>query len=208
MALHKLSDLKIKAKLREVQGLAYSPTAKNALLGDGEGLYLSISKAGTASWLFRYMDAGKAKSIGLGGYPAISLQKARELAQTLRESRAAGIDPQKAKRDRQQEQRLEQSRAKTFKDCAKEYIELARPSWKNAKHAQQWENTLAQYAHPVIGDKPVADVVTEDILKILKPIWQSKSETSGRLRARIESILDWAVANGRRDGDMLIPTRS
>ena len=64
MAIHKLTDLKIRAKLREIQELSFSPNPKNALLGDGQGLYLSVTKTGTASWLFRYMDFGKAKSVG------------------------------------------------------------------------------------------------------------------------------------------------
>lgn len=201
MALHKLTDLKIKAKLREIQEQSFSPDAKNALLGDGQGLYLSISKTATASWLFRYMDAGKAKSAGLGGYPGVSLQKARELAQVMRDARASGVDPQRAKREQEEQRRLEQGRSKTFQNCAEEYIALAKPSWKSDKHGQQWKNTLAQYAYPVIGALPVADVATDDVLKILKPIWQSKAETAGRLRGRIESVLDWAAANGRRTGD-------
>jgi hypothetical protein len=94
MAIHKLTDLKVKTKIREIQDLAFS-TPKNALVGDGQGLYLSIAKNGTASWLFRYMDHGKAKSVGLGAYPGTSLQKAREKAQTLRDARAGGVDPMK-----------------------------------------------------------------------------------------------------------------
>lgn len=202
MALHKLTDLKIKARIKEIADLAFDPDkAKNALLGDGEGLYLSISKTGTASWLFRYMANGKAKSTGLGGYPAVSLPVARELAQGLRDARATGIDPQRAKREKDAQRVLEESRAKTFQDCAEDYIALTKSSWKNEKHGQQWKNTLAQYAYPVIGHLPVAHVTTDDVLRILKPIWVSKAETAGRLRGRIESVLDWATAHNRRTGD-------
>jgi integrase len=201
MAIHKLTDLKIKAKLRIAQEQSFNPAAKNALLGDGQGLYLAISKTGTASWLFRYMDSGKAKSSGLGGYPSVSLQMARELAQRLRDARASGVDPQIAKRQRDEQRKLAENRVKTFSDCAADYIALTEPSWKSAKHAQQWRNTLAQYAEPVIGAMPVADVAAEHVLKILKPIWQTKAETASRLRGRIELILDWAAANGRRTGD-------
>lgn len=201
MAIHKLTDLKIKARVKEVSDRAFSPDAKNALLGDGEGLYLSISKTGTSSWLFRYMDGGKAKSTGLGGYPSVSLGKARELAQALRDARASGTDPQRAKRAQEAQRQLEQSRAKTFQDCAEEYLDLTESAWKNEKHRQQWRNTLAQYAYPVMGRIPVADVTTDDVLKVLKPTWASKPETMGRLRGRLESILDWAAAHNRRTGD-------
>ncbi len=147
MAIHKLTDLKIRAKLREIQELSFSPKPKNALLGDGQGLYLSVTKTGTASWLFRYMDFGKAKSVGLGAYPATSLQRAREKAQALRDARATNVDPQAAKQEQEREYKLQQAKAKTFKTCAEEFIELSRPSWRNAKHAQQWQNTLLQYAY-------------------------------------------------------------
>jgi integrase len=201
MAIHKLTDLKIRAKIREVEDLQFSPKAKNALVGDGEGLYLGISKSGTASWLFRYMDHGKAKSVGLGGYPATSLQKAREKAQTMRDARTDGIDPMHAKQEVIREQKLQQAKSKTFEACALEFIKFSRPSWKNEKHAQQWTNTLTQYAYPVIGKKPISDVQADDITRILAPIWQTKTETATRLRGRIESILDWSTVNGWRKGD-------
>ncbi|PKO62608.1 MAG: integrase [Betaproteobacteria bacterium HGW-Betaproteobacteria-18] len=201
MAIRKLTDLKIKAKIREIEDLQFSPQAKNALVGDGEGLYLGISKSGTASWLFRYMDHGKAKSVGLGGYPSTSLQIAREKAQTLRDARTGGIDPVQAKKAVIREQKLQLAKAKTFETCALEFIEFSRPSWKNVKHGQQWTNTLTQYAFPVIGKNGISDIHADDIVRILSPIWQTKKETASRLRGRIESILDWATVNGWRKGD-------
>ncbi len=200
MAIHKLTDVKIRSKLKEARDLAYS-SHKNALLGDGQGLYLSIAKSGSASWLFRYMDAGKAKAVGLGAYPATSLQKARELAQGLRDARAGGVDPAAAKQEQRRLQRLEQARAKTFKTCAEEFIALSRPSWRNAKHAQQWENTLETYAYEVIGHLPIGDVDAASVVRLLTPIWTTKTETATRLRGRIEAIIDWAKVHGLREGD-------
>ena len=201
MAIHKLTDLKIKAKIREIENLQFSPQAKNALIGDGQGLYLGISKNATASWLFRYMDDGKAKSVGLGGYPATPLVQAREKAQALRDARTMGKDPVLAKKEAVREQRLELSKGRTFEACALEYIKTNRKSWKNAKHAQQWTNTLTQYAFTVIGKDPISHIQADDIVRILKPIWEKKHETATRLRGRIESILDWATVSGWRTGD-------
>ena len=200
MSIHKLTDVKIRSKLKQIKDLEYS-APKSALIGDGQGLYLSIAKSGTASWLFRYMDNGKAKSVGLGGYPATSLQKARELAQALRDARAGGIDPAAAKKEQRRVQRLKQARAKTFKTCAEEFIELSRPSWRNAKHAQQWKNTLEQYAYPVIGHLTISEVDTPSVVRLLMPIWTTKTETAMRLRGRIEAIIDWAKVHGLREGD-------
>jgi integrase len=201
MAIHKLTDLKIRAKIREIQELAFSPKPKNALVGDGQGLYLSIAKNGTASWLFRYMVHGKAKSVGLGAYPATSLQKAREKAQNLRDSRSGGVDPMLAKREEIRVQKLQLAKSKTFETCAKEFIEHSRPSWKNVKHGQQWTNTLTQYAFPVLGQMPIHSVHTDDVVRVLKPIWQEKTETATRLRGRIESVIDWSTVQGWRQGE-------
>ena len=201
MAIHKLTVVKISARIREITELSYSPNAKNALVGDGQGLYLSIAKNGTASWLFRYMDHGKAKSVGIGSYPSTSLQKAREKAQAYRDSRTVGIDPAVAKKDEIQAQKLQQAKSRTFESCADEFIELSRPSWKNVKHGQQWTNTLKTYAHKFIGKKSIGEVDTDDIVKILTPIWSKKSETASRVRGRIESVLDWATVQNWRKGD-------
>lgn len=201
MAIHKLTDLKIRAKIREIQDLAFATTPKSALLGDGQGLTLAISKNGSASWLFRYMNHGKAKSVGLGPYPATSLKTARDKAQALRDARANGTDPAVAKRQEIREQQLQQAKAKTFETCATEFIEFSKPAWKNAKHAQQWTNTLKQYAYPVIGQRAIGEIDADHIVEILSPIWQKKTETATRLRGRIESVLDWATVKGWRKGD-------
>jgi integrase len=201
MAIHKLNDLKIKAKIREIEALSYSASAKNAMLGDGQGLYLSIAKNGTASWLFRYMTNGKAKTIGLGQYPGASLQKAREKAQSYRDSRTVGVDPAHAKREEIKAQKLKESKERTFEACATDFIAFKRPSWKNVKHAQQWTNTLTQYAYPVIGGNPINAIDTDEIVKIIRPIWIEKHETATRLLDRIQGVLDYAKVQGWRDGD-------
>ena len=200
MAIHNLTDLKIRAKIREIQDLAFS-VPKKALQGDGQGLTLAIAKNGTASWLFRYMDHGKAKSVGLGAYPGTSLAKAREKAQTLRNARTSGVDPMVAKREQIREQKLQQAKSKTFETCATEFIEFSKPAWRNAKHTQQWTNTLTKYAFPIIGQSAISDIQTDDIVRILLPIWQEKTETATRLRGRIESVIDWATVSGWRKGD-------
>jgi integrase len=89
----------------------------------------------------------------------------------------------------------------TFRQCAEAYIEAHRPSWKNAKHAAQWPSTLETYVYPVFGDSPVQAVDVGLIMRVLEPIWKTKTETASRLRGRIESILDWAAARGFRQGD-------
>lgn len=201
MAIHKLTDLKIRSKIKDVQDTIFSPDSKNALLGDGQGLYLSITKSATSSWLYRYMDHGKAKTVGLGGYPATTLSKAREKAQSIRDARSSGVDPAAFKAEQVKEQQLRIAEVKTFETCSKEYIEAQQPSWKSDKHEQQWRNSLANYAYPFIGNTPINSIDTDHIVRILKPIWSTKAETSGRIRGRIEKILDWAKVHNLRQGE-------
>lgn len=200
MALNKLTDLKLESIVAKARKAAGTPNAKSALVGDGAGLYLSIVKAGSASWLFRYMVAGKAHTIGLGGYPKVGLKFARAKAQEVRDSLAQGIDPSLAKKEVARQQKIAAAKAKTFDACAAEYIELQRPMWANEKHAQQWTNTIATYASPLIGKLPIAHIETDDVLNVLKPIWTSKPDTASRLRGRIESVLGWATVHGWRSG--------
>jgi hypothetical protein len=126
------------------------------------------------------MDHGKAKSVGLGAYPATSLKTARDKAQALRDARANGTDPAAAKRQEIREQQLQHAKAKTFETCATEFIEFSKPAWRNAKHAQQWTNTLKQYAYPVIGQRAIGEIDADHIVQILSPIWQKKTETATR----------------------------
>lgn len=200
MALNKLTDLKLESITAKARKAANTPNAKAALVGDGGGLYLSVTKAGSASWLFRYMVAGKAHAIGLGGYPKVSLKFARAKAQEVRDSLAQGIDPSLAKKEVARQQKIATAKAKTFDVCAAEYIELQRPMWANEKHAQQWVNTIATYASPFIGKLPIAHIETDDVLSVLKPIWITKPDTASRLRGRIESVLGWATVHGWRSG--------
>jgi len=171
------------------------------LYPDGDGLYLRVSPAKSKSWVFRFMLDGKPNAMGLGSYPEVSLIRARELAREARERRALGIDPIKERDRLQAEKRAAEARAKTFKECAEGYIAAHKAGWKNAKHAAQWEATLATYAYPVFGDSPVSAVTGDHVLEALKPIWTKKTETAKRVRGRIELVLDWAKAKRYRDGD-------
>lgn len=168
---------------------------------DGAGLYLRVAGPTAASWVYRYMIGGKAREMGLGSYPEITLGEARGAASQARKVKAQGQDPIAVKDAAKAAQRAEQARQVTFRHCATAYIAAHRPSWRNDKHAKQWDATLDTYAMPVIGEIPVALVDVAMVNRILEPIWTAKSETASRLRGRIEVILDWAVARGFRTGE-------
>lgn len=174
------------------------------MYADGKGLWLRVSAPKAASWCFRYMLDRQAHEMGLGSYgkaDGISLKRAREKAAEQRRIKAEGQSPLAIKREAKAKKHLEEARTKTFKQCAESYIEAKRPEWKNEKHAWQWENTLERFAYPVFKDLPVASIDTALVMDVLKPIWNTKTETATRLRGRIESILDWAATNGYRKGE-------
>lgn len=171
------------------------------LYPDGGGLYLRVTEAGTRSWVFRYTRQGKARYMGLGAAPGVTLAKARTLAAEARELLREGLDPIDTRTGTRSTTRAASASAVTFRQCAEHYIEAKRAGWKNAKHAAQWGATLTQYAFPIIGTLSVQDVTLPHVLKILEPIWTTKTETASRLRGRIQSVLDYATARGYRTGD-------
>lgn len=165
---------------------------------DGDNLYLQVTSSNAKSWIFRFSFDGKRREMGIGPYPEITLEKARESAIELRRLVKAGVDPIEQRKADQAAKRAERNNAVVFAYCAKQYIESHRHGWKNVKHAQQWTNTLEQYAYPVIGEALIRDVDTALIMRVLQPIWLTKNETAGRLRGRLENILDWAAVQGFR----------
>ena len=173
---------------------------KRGYYGDGGGLYLRVALGGAKGWIFRY-GGGRRRDMGLGGYPAIGLAKARELAGDCRSVLAAGLDPIAARNEKRAAAAVEAAKAMTFADCATAYINAHEVGWRNPKHRQQWKNTLATYVSPVVGKLPVSAVDAGLVLKVLEPIWTKKPETASRVRGRMEAVLDWAKARGYRTGE-------
>lgn len=187
--------------VKEMQAIEVSRLRGNGLymVGGVQGLGLQIKESSRA-WILRVTIGGKRRDMGLGAYPDVTLSTAREKARDARELIRQGVDPIQRQQGAQSAMRAAVAEALTFKACAEKYIAAHRAGWKNAKHAQQWENTLAQHAYPVLGAVLVRDIKLPQVLAVLEPIWTTTNETAVRLRGRIESVLDWATARGLRDG--------
>ena len=179
--------------------------AKEGMHADGSGLYLRVQASGAKSWIFRFQLKNKRREMGIGTLAAKPAPEARLEAAQLAAIIRSGIDPIEDRKAKAElaifESQKTAAAVTTFRQVATAYIDNHRASWKNAKHAQQWENTLEQYAGPVIGGKPVCDITTEDILSILQPLWITKTETASRLRSRIELVLSYAKALKLRHGE-------
>jgi integrase len=152
---------------------------------DEHGLILRVKPTGSKQWVQRLTVRRRQTDVGLGGYPVVGLREAREKAQANRAQARSGADPL-----------LERRRAAvpTFRDLASQHIEALRPSWRNAKHAAQWGSTLAAYAHPFIGNRPVDQVTRADVIGLLSPIWTKKPETARRVRQRVRAVMARANA--------------
>jgi integrase len=170
-------------------------------VGEVAGLALLVSPTGARSWILRATIAGKRRDMGLGGYPDVTLADARRRARDLREQIDNGIDPIGQRREARAALAAKLAKAMTFNQCVDAYLDAHNESWSNTKHRQQWRNTLATYAGPVIGGLDVAQIDTGLVLKVLQPIWSEKTETASRLRGRIESVLSWATTAGYRSGE-------
>jgi integrase len=171
------------------------------LYADGGGLYLRVGRGGAKSWCLRYMLDGKAREMGLGGLSKIGLADARKKASAQRLLLVERVDPLARRKAERTAKRIEAARAMTFDDCAAAYIKAHEAGWRNAKHRQQWANTLTTYVTPVFGKVPVGDVNVAMVMNVVEPLWSTKPETAGRVRGRIEAVLDWAKAREHRNGE-------
>ena len=157
---------------------------------DGNGLYLQVDPSGARRWIQKLVVQGKSRVIGLGSFTFVSLAEARDLAYTNRKTARAGGDPLAERR---------RARATpTFRKAADIVWKQKRSAWRNEKHARDWPTSLRMYVFPRIGDKPVSDVTSADLLEILAPLWHAKPETARRVRHRIGAVLKWAVAMEHR----------
>lgn len=183
--------------------------AKPGMHADGNGLYLYVKEGGAKSWIFRYQLGGRRREMGLGAVAHVPVIPARAEAARLRALVASKVDPLEAKQSAAAAQRATEAaetqetilEGKTFKSVAEAFIAAQEASWRNAKHRQQWENTLKSYAYPVLGELPVRDIGVQQVLDVLKPIWSVKPETASRVRMRIEAVLNSAKLMGWRSGE-------
>src|SRR3954454_6239177 len=176
--------------------------SKPGRFGDGGGLYAQLTPNGGRSWVFRYTLRGREREswMGLGALAAYSLEEARERARKARQLVKDGIDPISSRNADLDAKMLEDAKRISFADALEQYFAGHEQKWSNAEHRRQFLSTLAEYAFPKIGRLPIAMVDTSAVLSVLKPIWYEKSVTAGRVRNRIEAVLDWATASGYRTG--------
>jgi integrase len=198
---------KLTAKRVEKLKPAIGPNGeeRSKLYGDGGGLWLRVDENARKTWIFRFrrhgVAGGKAKAMGLGSYPSVTLESARQAAVAARSLLQAGIDPIAARHAEKKERQQAHDRARTFEEVAKARGLEKAVGWRNPKSLAQWQATMESYVFPHIGQRLVSEITVQDVLKVLTPIWGKIPVTASRVRMRIEDVLDYAKAHGLRDGD-------
>ncbi len=192
------------------------------LLADGGNLFLQVSAGDDdvvrKSWVFKYASSeqvigknGRARrreiSMGLGPLHTVDLQTARAMALELRKQRLAGIDPLQQRREAKTAEAVAKAKAMTFDDARDAFIADHKFKWHSVRHAQTWQQSLADHVSPAFGHLPVAAVDQEIVIKMLRPLFQEMPVTAGRVRGRVEAILDWATQNRHRPVDAPNPAR-
>jgi len=166
-------------------------TAEPGRYNDGGKLYLYVKPSGGRYWVFRYKHGDRRRDMGLGVWPDVSLKEAREKALHARRLLLQGIDPI-------QERKTRERSVPTFQEAVEDYVKAHAPGWKSTKHRKQWKAALDRHAGPVLGDLRVDEIRVADVLRVLRPIWDTKTETASRVRQRIEKVLDWCAVLGLR----------
>ena len=188
-------------RIGRLNALAVSRAKQLGMYADGGGLYLQVTGPEARSWVYRYARGGRTRYMGLGSLNAVSLSEARARAAEARRLASAGIDPIGARDGQRAAERAETAKQIAFKDAAEAFIRAHQAGWRNAKHCDQWRNTLATYAYPLIGALPVQQIDAGLVVRVLEPIWTTKAATASRVRQRIEAVLDSATARGYRSGE-------
>jgi integrase len=173
-------------------------------VGGVSGLHLQITASGARTWILRTIVGERRREIGLGGFPDVALAVARQEAQRIKSSvKVDGVDPVEERRAKRQAliQAQRQSRDMTFAQAVEACFSAKAPEFKNDKHKLQWRSTLDTYAIPKLGELPVKDITIKEIEAVLRPIWNTKTETASRLRGRIEAVMSWAKAAKHREGE-------
>ena len=186
--------MKKRHPFNKLTAMTVKKLSKPGKYADGNNLYLQIDISGARRWILRLTVGHRRRDMGLGSTMIVSLEEARQLARLYRGIAKSGGDPFL-------ERQKERGFKVTFAYCAQKVHELNKPTWKNEKFALQWYSSLENHVLPKIGELPVSQITSSDILSVLSPIWNTRTDTARKLKQRIRLIIKWARAKGFFQGD-------
>jgi len=170
-------------------------------VGGCAGLMIVVSKNKGRSWILRVRVGERRRDFGLGGFPTVGLAEARDKARALRSKLDEGIDPIVEREAIRSAQLAAQAKNLSFEDATLKCFEAKESEFRSVKHRNDWMSSMIRYAFPHIGKIAISDVELVHVLKVLEPIWKTRTETATRVRQRLESVLAWATVSGHRQGE-------
>lgn len=195
------TDMGLRAALKQ-------EITKATIFPAGGGLYLRRRPGGSSSWFYVSAKGGKRREIGLGPCPEVSLAEARKEARRAALAIDEGRDPfderAAAKSAPSPTLTATSPSAPTFGEFADAYLKGKQSGWRNEVHRRQWKRSI-EVESKALRPKRIDSITTDDVLAVLRPMWQTKQETASRLRGRLERVLDAAAAVGHRDRDAKNP---
>jgi hypothetical protein len=160
---------------------------------DGRGLYLFVAPGGSRRWVLRtVVKGGRRREFGLGSLHDVSVEEARIKASEMRRAARMGRDPIV-------ERSALAARAVTLRQAFDSYFAVKRRSLGNSKHLAQWGSTMEMYVFPRIGERPVGEITSGEVLAVLEPIWHAKPETAKRVLQRMRAVFDAAILRNWRE---------
>jgi integrase len=187
--------------LNRLKPLAIDKAKIPGRYADGGGLYLIVKPGPRKSWAFIYRRSAKMTELGLGGLADVTLVAARAEAAELRKVLGEGSDPRAHRERKRQAKALEDARSVMFEAAARNYHKRHSPNWRSEQYSRQWLRALEIHAFPPIGSLGVGAIDLAAVRKVLEPIWYEMPRVAQVVRANIESVLNFAFAEGQRIGD-------
>lgn len=170
------------------------PTEKAYKLSDSRGLQLVVRPSGAKLWQLRYRRMGKEKTASLGHYPEVGLAEARNKRDAARKLIAAGKDPIEAKRESRAAQAA--SLEHTFENVARTWW----PVWKTTRtdrHGGYVIRRLEQNVFPVIGMRPVAEIMAPELVTMAKSVAKRGAlDMAKRCLQMCNQVFRYAIAHG------------
>ena len=168
-------------------------------LNDSNGLYLLVGKGGGKHWRFDYRFGGARRTLTIGPYPLYGLAQARDERDKARRLLREGADPAQLRRLEKLTAQLAQ--AASFASIADEVLTKMERE-KRAKATLTKTRWLLDFATPLIGARPIAEVTAPEILFVLRKVEdRGRYETARRLRSVIGAVFRYAIATGRAVAD-------
>lgn len=169
-------------------------------VGGVAGLHLQVTQGGGRSWLLRAMVGIKRREIGLGPYPEVGLAGARQKAAEARDLIRQGVDPVERRKAARAQLVATHKHGLMFSQAVDLFEPVKATELSKGKYRDQWRDSIDKYAIPFLGQTLVQDITLQDILRVLEPIWPTRTVTADKLRRKLNEVLDFATVKGHRGG--------